>query len=390
MRFLLDPEQREFGRTLSALLSASDTPSVVRAWGAGDFTAGRALWARLGEAGVFSLAVPEEYDGVGPLPVELAVAFVELGRAAVPGPAAETVGASALLAALGDPALAKRWLPGIASGETMASLALPGGGPYALDADAASVVFFSPTPPLPEKLPPASKMSSNAGRADESRPAKSARPAFEDAPGGRKAPQDFGKGRGGEEIRLAPDHGPVHASADPARRLARPAEGGELLAEGEQAARAIQSAQDWTTFATAAQALGVGEALLAQTVAYVKQRTQFGTAIGTFQAVKHQLADAHLRLEFAKPLLFGAALTMTRADIAAAKVTATEAAYAASRTALQLHGAVGYTQELDLSLWIRKAQALRTAWGTPAECRARVLEDHAHSTDHSDHDAYAT
>ncbi|MDG4859362.1 acyl-CoA dehydrogenase family protein, partial [Streptomyces sp. T-3] len=181
-----------------------------------------------------------------------------------------------------------------------------------------------------------------------------------------------GAGRG--EIRLAPGHGEVRPSADPARRLARPTEGGELLAKGDQATKAIQTAEAWTTFATAAQALGVGQALLAQTVAYVKQRTQFGTAIGTFQAVKHQLADAHLRLEFAKPLLHGAALTMTSADIAAAKVTAAEAAYAASRTALQLHGAVGYTEELDLSLWIRKAQALRTAWGTPGECRARVLE----------------
>ena len=64
---------------------------------------------------------------------------------------------------------------------------------------------------------------------------------------------------------------------------------------------------------------------------------------------------------------------MAPADIAAAKVAAGEAAYAAARTALQLHGAVGYTDELDLSLWLRKARPLRDAWGTPAQCRARVL-----------------
>lgn len=64
---------------------------------------------------------------------------------------------------------------------------------------------------------------------------------------------------------------------------------------------------------------------------------------------------------------------MDGADIAAVKVTAGEAAYAAARTALQLHGAVGYTDELDLSLWLRKARPLRDAWGTPAQCRARVL-----------------
>jgi alkylation response protein AidB-like acyl-CoA dehydrogenase len=60
-------------------------------------------------------------------------------------------------------------------------------------------------------------------------------------------------------------------------------------------------------------------------------------------------------------------------EIAAAKVTACEAACAAARTALQIHGALGYTEEFDLSLWIRKARALRSAWGTPAACRARVL-----------------
>lgn len=129
----------------------------------------------------------------------------------------------------------------------------------------------------------------------------------------------------------------------------------------------------WARLATAAQALGVGLALLDRTVAYVGQRTQFGVPVGSFQAVKHRLADAKIALEFARPLLFGAALSMTPADVAAAKVTAVEAAYATARTALQLHGAIGYTAECDLSLWLTKARALRTAWGTPAECRERVL-----------------
>ncbi|MFC7306448.1 acyl-CoA dehydrogenase family protein [Streptomyces monticola] len=322
MRFLLDTEQREFGRTLDAMLTAADTPSSVRAWGAGDFGPGRALWSRLAEAGVFALAVPEEHEGVGPLPVELAVAFVELGRHAVPGPVVETVAVAALLdslAAQGDPAPGKRFLPSLASGGAMATLAVDAS--YAVDADAAQLCVV-----------------------------------------------------GGErEIRLAPACGATHPSADPARRLARPEGGGELLARGEGAAVAARVAGEWAAFATAAQALGVGRALLAQTVEYVKQRTQFGTPIGSFQAVQHRLADTLVALEFAEPLLYGAALSMSGPDIAAAKAAAGEAAYQASRTALQLHGAIGYTEELDLSLWIRKAQALRTAWGTPAQCRARVL-----------------
>ena len=172
------------------------------------------------------------------------------------------------------------------------------------------------------------------------------------------------------ELRLCPGHGPVRASLDPARRLTALSPGGELLATRPSS---LAPALVWARLAVAAQALGVGLALLDRTVAYVRQRTQFGVPIGSFQAVKHRLADAKVALEFARPLVFGAALTLDPADVAAAKVTACEAAYATARTALQLHGAIGYTAEYDLSLWLTKARALRTAWGDPAACRSTVL-----------------
>jgi alkylation response protein AidB-like acyl-CoA dehydrogenase len=343
MRFLLDDEQREFARSLDSMLAATGTPAVVRAWAAGDTVPGRALWSRLAEAGVFALAIPERHDGLGPLPVELAVAFTELGRHAVPGPLVETVAAAALLDRLGDDAAAAAWLPQIASGKSVISLCVPASGsPYALDADAADAVFVVE----------------------------------------------------GDTLRLAETAGPVQPSADPARRLARPL-GGTVLAQGAEVAAAAAHAAEVAALAAAAQALGVGRALLERTVEYTKQRTQFGVATGSFQAVKHRLADTLLALEFAEPLLHSAALALAKEmsarssveggggrrvggpdsgrEVAAAKVAAGEAAYAASRTALQLHGAVGYTEELDLSLWIRKARPLRDAWGTPAVCRARVL-----------------
>ncbi|MFD3308399.1 acyl-CoA dehydrogenase family protein [Streptomyces sp. NPDC058694] len=332
MRFLLDDEQRAFAHSLDALLTAADTPSAVRSWSAGDHTAGRALWTRIADAGVFALAVPEAYEGVGPLPVELAVAFVELGRHAVPGPLVETVAAAALLT---EPGLAKRFLPGLASGETIATVAL--NGSYALDGDAATIHL-----------------------------------TVESAEDGER-----GEGGAGGELRLAQGYGPgpVRTSMDPARRLTPLEEvGGELLATGSQVTATAAHALTWARLATAAQALGVGLTLLDRTVAYVKQRSQFGVPIGSFQVVKHRLADAKVALEFARPLLFGAALTMEPADVAAAKVTACEAAYATARTALQLHGAIGYTAEYDLSLWLTKARALRTAWGTPGECRELVLK----------------
>ncbi|QGV81141.1 acyl-CoA dehydrogenase family protein [Streptomyces ficellus] len=312
--------QRDFTRALDAMLSAGDTPSAARAWAAGDPGPGRALWGRLAEAGVFALAVPEAYEGgLGVLPPEVALAFTELGRHAVPGPVVETVAVAALLGRLGERGPAKRLLPALAAGGLTATLAVGPG--YALDADTAGLVLVAD----------------------------------------------------GEELRAAPGHGPVRVSADPVRRLARPAPGGEVLAAGPHVAEAVRYAAGWAALATGAQALGVGYALLDRTVAYVKRRTQFGVAVGSFQSVKHRLADTLLALEFARPLLYGAARSLRTADVAAAKVAAGEAAYRAARTALQLHGAVGYTEELDLALWLRKARPLRDAWGTPARCREQVL-----------------
>ncbi|GCD41483.1 acyl-CoA dehydrogenase family protein [Streptomyces paromomycinus] len=344
MRFLLDDEQREFGRTLGRMLATADTPAAVRAWGAGNRGPGRTVWRRLGEAGVFGLAVPEKYGGSGFLPVELVVAYVEAGRHAVPGPLVETAAAAVLLDRLGDagatggrlPAVtAEDWLPAVAAGDAMVSYADLARGPYALDAAAADAAFAVSGDTL------------------------------------------WRPGRGGA----------AQPSVDPARLLSRcTVDGGDVLASGPAVRDAAAYAADTARLLTAAQALGVGRRLLDDTVAYVGQRTQFGVAIGSFQAVKHRLADVLVALEFAGPLVLGAAVELAggTADggegpagagtgIAMAKVAASEAAHAAARAALQLHGALGYTDELDLSLWIRKARALRGAWGTPAECRARVL-----------------
>jgi alkylation response protein AidB-like acyl-CoA dehydrogenase len=132
------------------------------------------------------------------------------------------------------------------------------------------------------------------------------------------------------------------------------------------------AAIDRAVLACAAELLGAGERVLADTVTYAKQRRQFGREIGSFQAVKHQLADVRIGLDFARPLVLGAALA--EVPVSAAKVAAADAAYRAARTGLQVHGAVGYTAEFDLSLWLGRIRALVTAWGTPAYHRARVLD----------------
>ncbi|QKV73264.1 acyl-CoA dehydrogenase family protein [Amycolatopsis sp. Hca4] len=164
---------------------------------------------------------------------------------------------------------------------------------------------------------------------------------------------------------LAAQPGPVR-SIDPPRRLFRVT---------AAAGRAGGPAFDRGVLAVAAQLLGAGQWLLDTSVAYAKQRKQYGRAIGEYQAIKHLLADVATRLELARPLLHGAAVAGDAfpRDVSAAKVMAGEAANLAARTALQVHGAIGYTAEHDLGLRLTKVRALAGAWGTGSFHRARVL-----------------
>jgi alkylation response protein AidB-like acyl-CoA dehydrogenase len=158
-------------------------------------------------------------------------------------------------------------------------------------------------------------------------------------------------------------------SVDPPRRLF-------TVTAGDPAGiHVADDAFDLAALATSAQLLGCGERLLADAVEYARQRRQFGREIGSYQALKHALADVRIALDFARPLVFGAAVWGSAPrDVSAAKVAAGDAAYRASRVALQVHGAIGYTREHDLSLWITRVRALVGAWGTPSFHRRRVLE----------------
>lgn len=159
--------------------------------------------------------------------------------------------------------------------------------------------------------------------------------------------------------------GDLRRSVDTTRRLF------DVTPAVEVASGDLDGAFDTAVLACAAQLLGSGERLLADTVGYAGQRRQFGRQIGSYQAIKHQLADVRIALDFARPLVHGAALGEVSASVA--KVSAGDAAYLAARVALQVHGAIGYTAEFDLGLWLTRVRALLTAWGTPAHHRARVL-----------------
>jgi alkylation response protein AidB-like acyl-CoA dehydrogenase len=140
----------------------------------------------------------------------------------------------------------------------------------------------------------------------------------------------------------------------------------------------VDVVRDQLTVATAAFLIGLGERMIDIAGEYARQREQFGKPIGAFQAVKHLLANALLKVEFAKAPTYRAAWSLaTGADTAArdasmAKVMANEAAYLASRAAMQVHGGIGYTWEADLQLLMKKAWALSRAHGDTRTHRRRV------------------
>ena len=158
---------------------------------------------------------------------------------------------------------------------------------------------------------------------------------------------------------------------DPLRRLFAGAASGE---PGD--ARML----DLAALITAAQLLGGAERMLKLAADYAVAREQFGQPIGAFQAVKHQLANVSVKIEFARPVLLRAAYAAdhgharTPVQVSHAKLAATDAATLAAETAIQVHGAMGYTYEVDLHYWMKRAWALAGAWGDRAFHERRLAD----------------
>ena len=137
---------------------------------------------------------------------------------------------------------------------------------------------------------------------------------------------------------------------------------------------------DLAALMSAAQLLGGAERMLKLACDYAIAREQFGQPIGAFQAVKHQLATASVKIEFGRPVLLRAAYAAQQAHarapmhISHAKIAATDAAMLTAETAIQVHGAMGYTYEVDLHYWMKRAWALAGAWGDRAFHERRVAQ----------------
>jgi alkylation response protein AidB-like acyl-CoA dehydrogenase len=340
----LNADQRDLQAGLRRYLGEVWTPERLRA--AADAPADvpavdRKEWLDLAEMGVFSVTLPEPAGGLGLGMADAAIVFEELGRALVPGPLVATFLASAFVASA---------VPG---GEpvTMLDQRDPSGVVEHL-ASAAHLVCAGDEVLA---LMPAAAVAAAATRA--TRPLDPLTPVW--------------------QLTGAPS-----ASTTGGKRIGEPSDAVRWRLRGALLVSALQ--------------VGVARGALDLAVGYAKERVQFGRVIGSFQAVKHLLAESLVRVDLARAAVLSAALTIDEpraADpdeaVSAAKILADEAATAGGRTCVQVHGGMGFTWEVLAHLYLKRAWYLETCFGQPDEHAMRLADATADATADAMADAMA-
>jgi hypothetical protein len=378
VHFGFDDDQLAFRDAVRALLDKECPPEAVRAAGsAGPGGLDRGVWDRLAAMGVLAILVPEDRGGLGLDERSLVLVLEEAGRAALPHPLVETAAVAApLLGADAGMIATNLGGPHVACAEDADRLLLhdPGdGGLHLVDrpdavltrvatvdpARRAATVTWDPSAPAPahptaawHPAPAAQSGSGFGSGTDEAAwdPGLGFDPATGDDEG--RDEDDLAWGRGSWDLGAA-----TLVSDDP---------------------DVVELAHDRGTWATAAVLVGLGRRMVELAVAHVTERHQFGVPVGSFQAVKHQLADAHKDLAFARPVVHRAAHSLATGsadrgrDVSMAKALAGDAAWRAGRVALQCHGAIGYTVEHDLHIYLKRTWALAKAYGDAGWHRERV------------------
>jgi alkylation response protein AidB-like acyl-CoA dehydrogenase len=327
-----------FQETVRDFLAKECTPETVRAIWESKTGRSPALWKKLAEIGVTGLLAAEEHGGMGQDETTLVLLLEEAGRAALPEPVIGRVAVAVPLLREVGGALATSFLPRIAAGEAIVAVGHPV-SPFVEDAHVADLLLLAAGDELHAVRPADARITEQPAN-------------------------------------------------DPGRRIASVAftpSATTRVAEGERARQLLAAALDRGALACAAEALGVCDRLITQAVAYTSQRKQFGKPVGSFQAVKHMLANVKVKLEYARPVVWRAAWSVAQASphrgvhVSMAKLAACEAAALGAKNALQAHGAIGYTWEQDLHLWMRRAWSLEQSWGRSSfhlgRVRRAVLED---------------
>ncbi|HYM56286.1 MAG TPA: acyl-CoA dehydrogenase family protein [Solirubrobacteraceae bacterium] len=328
MDFGLTDDQRDIQRTARDLLAERARPERVREHAEAG-SVDEALWRELCELGWAGIAIAEEHGGQGLGRIELSILCEELGRTVAPVPFLPSALAATLIEHAGSPEQQERWLPGLAAGEITGALGVAVEGAAELVAGAAEAAVIVLV-------------------------------------------EDDGTGRV-----LTPEQAEVSpvSSIDPTRPTAHvsaPEDAGEALA-GD-----VPAGVDRALVAVSSELVGVCERALEMTVAYVKERKQFGVPVGAYQAVSHRCAQMLLETEKARSMAAFAAWSADAdpsrlAEAAAmAKASASEAGREVTASAIQAHGGIGFTWEADVHWLYKRAQLDAALLGGAKRHRARL------------------
>lgn len=334
MDFRFSEDQQLFQSTVREFLVAEvGTERIRAAW---DTPTGRSedLWAQLASLGLTAITIDEAHGGLGMNELDFVLLAEEMGYVALPEPLVDTVlvGAAAL-ARCDDTALAGEWLPRIAAGEARLAVGLVE-QPLVADAHVADLLLLQ---------------------------------------------------RGGELHAVANADVALTANPclDPSRRLFHvdwEPSAHSCIADGSSGRALLQATFNRGALGAAAQCLGLAQRMIDLSVAYTSERKQFGKVIGSFQAVQHLLANVAVKLEYARATVHRAAydvahdLPRAPVSVSHAKIAASEAALLAARNGIQVHGAMGYTWEVDMHIFAKRAWTLDGDWGDRALHKLRVAD----------------
>ena len=330
MDFTFTEDQLLFQESVRDFLLHEVTPERIRALWETETGRDDALWRQLAELGLTGVTVPEAHGGLGMSELDFVLLAQECGYVALPEPLVQTAMVSVpLLREIGGD-LATEWLPQVAAGEARVVVGLQE-NLVVEDAHVADLLLLQQGDRL---------VAATAGQVSLRR----------------------------------------NESVDPSRRLfaVDTAAGASVVAAGAAARSLAAGALNRGALACAAQALGLAQRMIDLSVRYTSEREQFGKPVGSFQAVKHLMANVAVRLEYARAPTHRAAYAIARGQALAAhavshaKLVACEAANLAAKNSHQVHGAMGYTWEVDLHIFMKKAWALANSWGDAGFHKARV------------------
>jgi alkylation response protein AidB-like acyl-CoA dehydrogenase len=362
MNFDFSDELKQLREEARRFLAERNSLAAARRVLDGDEGYDKALWREIAEMGWIGAAIPEEFGGAGLGHLGLCVLAEELGSALAPVPFASSayLASEAILIA-GTTAQKERYLPTLASGAAIGTLA----------------IAERPGAPDLERLATAVAKERIAGTKQPVPDGDIADLAVVAALGGDRRPALFIvdlKAPGVARERIAT----IDPSRGHARLIFNGAAAEPLGAPGEGAAL-VERLFDRAAVLFAFEQVGGAQAALDMAKAYALERYAFGRPIGSFQAIKHKLADVYVATELARSnAYYGAwALSQDAPELpvaaAAARVAASEAFSLAAQENIQTHGGMGYTWAFDCHLYYRRAKLLALALGAPREWKDRLV-----------------